>query len=580
MLLKKEFKYCIKPTIGQSQLFAQFAGACRFLYNRRLQQRKTAYEQNGLVPLKGQEVTHWLQDIHSQQLPDKYLNNKSSFSRSRECLLFPKFKSVIFFFCLIVPIFSHAYTERLYSESYVEIDDEDDEDDECRCGTIDDPNYSRAVETLDDAISQLGFIGHEFPYSYEDITEDGGYPFFTCEGVLHWDIGENEYDYPYLCCTRLLERADRVDIRNTGEQIKFTEQEKRIFPIRKDYSSFLSIFPCLQNDAAFLCQYNIDFLTRRKPEVKAFWKSPASYTSALWYEDAILKIKDLRKMIEESKKKYQKCSKGIEKEQKKATFYCKKSLDYCIANHNNPVAHVDRGLIDYLDGDVLQAYDRLAIALKKIQQEDLESIKEKALLLKGRSELEAGLYADAILTLTDLLDKYPSNHEAYLDRAEAYFELGDFDVSLKDYLASEIKHDPISSDAKDMLDFSLGLTKGILQSGAQAGIEFIPSILSSLQGLSQGLWAFSQNPVHISKQFVQAAQNCVDFVKEHTPKKCLAHLCPSLKSLCKIGINYKMTGKGSSLAKSLENMVWIFLLEWAFRKPCKPIAILKAPIIC
>lgn len=76
MLLKKEFKYCIKPTIGQSQLFAQFAGACRFLYNRRLQQKKTAYEQNGLVSLKRQEVTHWLQDIHSQQLADKYFKQQ------------------------------------------------------------------------------------------------------------------------------------------------------------------------------------------------------------------------------------------------------------------------------------------------------------------------------------------------------------------------------------------------------------------------------------------------------------------------------------------------------------------------
>ncbi len=90
MLLKKGFKYRLDPTDKQSQLFAQFAGACRFLYNRGLEQRKTAYEKEGksvkyfeqnneLVSLKKQEATLWLKDVHSQVLQQSLKNLDTAF---------------------------------------------------------------------------------------------------------------------------------------------------------------------------------------------------------------------------------------------------------------------------------------------------------------------------------------------------------------------------------------------------------------------------------------------------------------------------------------------------------------------
>ena len=90
MLLKKGFKYRLDPTTGQRELFAQFAGASRFLYNRGLEQRKTAYEKEGksikyfeqnneLVHLKRQEATVWLQNIHSQVLQQALKNLDTAF---------------------------------------------------------------------------------------------------------------------------------------------------------------------------------------------------------------------------------------------------------------------------------------------------------------------------------------------------------------------------------------------------------------------------------------------------------------------------------------------------------------------
>jgi putative transposase len=109
MLLRKGFKFRLEPTNGQRQLFAQFAGASRFLYNRGLEQRKTAYEKlgksiayfeqnNELVSLKKQETTLWLKDIHSQVLQQALKNLDTAFQNFFENIKlgrkpgFPRFK--------------------------------------------------------------------------------------------------------------------------------------------------------------------------------------------------------------------------------------------------------------------------------------------------------------------------------------------------------------------------------------------------------------------------------------------------------------------------------------------------------
>ena len=90
MILRKGFKYRLDPKGDQKQLFAQFSGASRFLYNRGLEQRKAAYENEGksityfeqnteLVSLKRQEGALWLKDIHSQVLQQSLKNLDTAF---------------------------------------------------------------------------------------------------------------------------------------------------------------------------------------------------------------------------------------------------------------------------------------------------------------------------------------------------------------------------------------------------------------------------------------------------------------------------------------------------------------------
>jgi putative transposase len=79
VIFKKTFKFRLRPNQEKEKLFAQFAGACRRIYNRALHQRNKLWEEekrciflfeqnDELVLLKQQEITSWLKDIHSQVL--------------------------------------------------------------------------------------------------------------------------------------------------------------------------------------------------------------------------------------------------------------------------------------------------------------------------------------------------------------------------------------------------------------------------------------------------------------------------------------------------------------------------------
>lgn len=79
MIIRKAFFYRLKPKSDQLKRFTNFSGACRYIYNRGLEERKKTYEseqktlkyfdQNkALTKLKKEEKTSWLKEVHSQTL--------------------------------------------------------------------------------------------------------------------------------------------------------------------------------------------------------------------------------------------------------------------------------------------------------------------------------------------------------------------------------------------------------------------------------------------------------------------------------------------------------------------------------
>jgi len=109
MIIKKTFKYRLKPNRIQETCFYQFAGACRWLYNFALEKKKKVFEAekkrlsyfdlNNLLPsLKREEETLWLKDVHSQVLQQSLKDLHRAFEnffrrvKSSEKSGFPKFK--------------------------------------------------------------------------------------------------------------------------------------------------------------------------------------------------------------------------------------------------------------------------------------------------------------------------------------------------------------------------------------------------------------------------------------------------------------------------------------------------------
>jgi tetratricopeptide (TPR) repeat protein len=205
-------------------------------------------------------------------------------------------------------------------------------------------------------------------------------------------------------------------------------------------------------------------------------------------------------------------------------------FEWCLENHQPEGIEFHAVIESLLVGDSLEGINHLRNLLKIAEENGYDKqVISKIQFLKGQLESESLLYGDALVSLTEAIANMPSLKEAYLERAAAYFELGEFDLSLQDYLQSEIK--PINIESLELISFSLGLTEGLVQGGTQASIEFIPSLLSSLQGISQSLWALIQNPIQTSSEFIHAAYACVEFIKDHTSEQIFSELAPELKQL-------------------------------------------------
>ncbi len=413
------------------------------------------------------------------------------------------------------------------------------EEDDCFCGTVpDDPFYSKAIVLLNLSVQHmfLSNLEHSFPSAANafhppiELREslDDTYPL---QGHISWNVITRRYGNKKLILGHddgldpeiviPLKLARKLEIDPPGGC------QRKAFVFHKNYAAISQAFDLLKDDIAFYYEQDERFLDARMQDLRN--KIPV-YECGTFYQP-LAKKKGLLEKKKQSRLEYNEQLRFTSQKESEALVACMQSLEHCITTHHNPAAYLNRGLFYYLEGNSLDAFGLAEAALGKLSGTDFTKLKEEALLLKSQTELETGLYADAVITLSDLIKQNPGNKEVYFERAGAYFELGNFDLSLEDYLISHGKHEPIPIETTEWGAFSLGLAQGIVQGGIQAGAEFIPSVLSSLQGINQGLWAFAQDPVQVSKEFIQASQDCIYFIKDHTLPEALVELVPELQEL-------------------------------------------------
>ncbi|MBS0619889.1 MAG: hypothetical protein JSS61_00310 [Verrucomicrobia bacterium] len=442
-------------------------------------------------------------------------------------------KKWLIFMTLLISI--HAYSE--------------EEEEMCLCGTVnEDVDYARAVFLLKLSIRKSPlWMGGSFPdvaaefYPPFEVREelDDSYPY---EGRISWDVikecrwpkdqilkhpnEDGVYAYPQNH-VNLPVRVERKVEYSKSANVSGKKHENTVFSFQRRYAAVPRAFDLLKRDVEFFYRKNEEFLDARVVDLS---KGATVYRSGV-FDDIKVKPQILLERKLKNQSSYAEILYFIEQKETEAVDACKASLDWCIENHGSPFAYVNCGLFHYLEGNDLDALEQIKSALSRLKPGEYERLRKEAVFMKGQAELEIGLYGDAVLTLSELINDNPTNSEAYFERAIAYFELGNFELCLQDYLLSGVKSQLNTKPCAQITAFSHGLARGALRGGTQSTLEFIPSCLSTLQGLGQGLWAFAGDPVEISIDLAQAAWTCVNFVKDHTPRETLTLLVPELKEL-------------------------------------------------
>lgn len=155
------------------------------------------------------------------------------------------------------------------------------------------------------------------------------------------------------------------------------------------------------------------------------------------------------------------------------------------------------------------------------------------------------LYKEAVAVLTQAIQLNPSNRNAYIERAMAYFETNQLTLAMKDYISAKkltvtppFKQGNLAVSIiaevyipEDKYEFSQGLVSGTIEGGKVSLVEFIPSIFSCCRGILNGLWALVCSPVEVSSEMVNTAYAIGEFVSSNSTEECFKCVVPELSDL-------------------------------------------------
>jgi tetratricopeptide (TPR) repeat protein len=196
----------------------------------------------------------------------------------------------------------------------------------------------------------------------------------------------------------------------------------------------------------------------------------------------------------------------------------------CLKKHKDAISLYQRGRIAFDRGDTFEFLEDI-FSLIDAGNEATPEIN----LELGKAFNDANLYDHAIKVLSQAIKANPDLKEAYFERATAYFETGNLQLAFSDYLNCGVRPTLINNNKSSHYDFSIGIGLGCTQGGIDSTIEFVPVLFSTIYGLGKGLWALAAEPIKVSKELIDDAINCVEFMRMHAAKELLATLIPELK---------------------------------------------------
>jgi tetratricopeptide (TPR) repeat protein len=182
-------------------------------------------------------------------------------------------------------------------------------------------------------------------------------------------------------------------------------------------------------------------------------------------------------------------------------------------------------------------------------------LESQVLLQQGSLFNHLLLYKDSIDVLSKAIKMDPTNVDAYIERAFAYFETNQLPLALKDYESFKklVIVDPFSIGIKGLyspenkIEFTKGLLSGVIAGAKISTVEFVPSILSSCRGILNGLWAFVCSPVEVSNEMSATAYAIGEFVSRNSANECLQCVVPELRELSLSWDTLKDHSKGEKI---------------------------------
>lgn len=181
----------------------------------------------------------------------------------------------------------------------------------------------------------------------------------------------------------------------------------------------------------------------------------------------------------------------------------------------------DYGLLAYINNNFDTSFELLSALIDHAQKTNqMEQLTAKVYHDLGSVCVEVMAYDKAIKYLSDSIRLDPSNKETYFTRATAYFETGQFDLAVNDYITSD-KSIKVSRSNIPSKEFTKALCKSLCKGAAESAVDFVPSLCSTTYGMGQTLWVTTKSPIESTKAFSSA---CYEM------GKCFVNYCKTVDS--------------------------------------------------
>lgn len=195
----------------------------------------------------------------------------------------------------------------------------------------------------------------------------------------------------------------------------------------------------------------------------------------------------------------------------KSDFY--NLYNQCLREHEHPKIYYERGLLNMHSGKYDKALTDISHLMHIAQNEPSKfNITSEMYEQEGCIYSELGLYDLALKSLNKAIEHDPNNRGAYFKRAECYFETGNLELSLDDFIKSN------ASAIRKSIEPSWGIRESVLNGlaeGAKDGaVEFVPSLCNSIYGLGNALWIFAEHPIESTNNFIHACNEISKLTKQ------------------------------------------------------------------